>query len=114
MKRKGSYVLNFLWTCLIAYSFPICFGLIYMDITGHSKGYGYDLGSEAKVSVMMGVFELIAWVLLAIPSNIYIFKKTKEKNPYYLLIIAAIYLMLAALCIVFMGGWSEFERFFHA
>ena len=46
MKNKILYCINFIWTSFVAFSFPICFTWIYLDITGHSKGYGYDLGSE--------------------------------------------------------------------
>ena len=48
MKEKIIFAINVLWSAIIAFSFPICLGIIYMDITGHSKGYGYDLGSEKE------------------------------------------------------------------
>ena len=37
MKSKVVFLLNFLWTSFIAFSFPVCFGWIFLDITGHSK-----------------------------------------------------------------------------
>ena len=52
MKNKILYCINFIWTSFVAFSFPICFTWIYLDITGHSKGYGYDLGSEKDISIM--------------------------------------------------------------
>lgn len=30
---------------IIAFISPMWFGIIYMDITGHSKGYAYNIGS---------------------------------------------------------------------
>ena len=52
-------ILACIWEAIIAYTAPMCIGLIYMDITGHSKGYAYDLGSEADISVAIGCVELI-------------------------------------------------------
>ena len=80
MKEKIIYCLNFLWSCIIAFSFPICLGWIYMDITGHAKGYAYDLGAEKDVSIMFGFAELLIWLALALPSNVYVFRKTAAKR----------------------------------
>lgn len=113
MKRKVIYSLNFLWASIIAFSFPICLGWIYQDITGHSKGFSYDLGSEKSVSVMMGCIELLIWLVLAIPSNLYVFKKAKEKAAYCVVITVVTFVILFLLCIYLIGGWNEFSRFFH-
>lgn len=51
--------LTCIWEAIIAYTAPLCIGLIYMDITGHSKGYAYDLGSEVDISIAIGCVELI-------------------------------------------------------
>ncbi len=110
MKRKVIYGLNFLWTNVIAFTFPICFAWIFLDITGHSKGYSYDLGSETDVSVMLGCFELLLWLALALPSNIYVIRKTLNKGRIYLLIPIAINLFLAVLCIIITGGWSTYSK----
>ncbi len=110
MKNKIIYCLNFLWTSFIAFSFPICFGWIFLDITGHSKGYSYDLGPEKDISVMMGCIELIIWLALSLPSNIYVFLKTKKKGKIYLLIPVTLYIILAVLCICIMGGWSAYSK----
>lgn len=114
MKSKVIYALNFLWSSIIAFSFPICLGLIYMCITGHSKGYDYDLGSEKDISIMFGCVELLIWLALAIPSNIYVFKKTKERGTFYVIIPVIVFIMLFILCVHLIGGWNEFVRFFHA
>lgn len=91
MKSKIIYCLNFLWTSFVAFTFPICFGWIFLDITGHSKGYSYDLGSEKDVSIMLGCIELLIWLALALPSNIYVFRKTMGKGKTYLLIPIILY-----------------------
>lgn len=85
-----------------------------MDITGHAKGFDYDLGAEKDISIMAGCIELVIWLALAIPSNIYVFIKTKEKGAYYVIIPVIVYIALSVLCIYLIGGWEEFGRFFHA
>ena len=110
MKSKIIYCLNFLWTSFIAFSFPICFGWIFLDITGHSKGYSYDLGSEKDVSILLGCIELLIWIALALPSNVYVFLKTMKKGKLYLLIPIALYIALAIICIFIIGGWSEYLK----
>lgn len=110
MKGKIIYCLNFLWISFIAFSFPFCFGWIFLDITGHSKGYSYDLGSEKDISIMLGCIELVIWLVLSLPSNIYVFKKTKKKGKLYLLIPIIVCIALAVLSVYIMGGWSLYLK----
>ena len=111
LKSKIIYCLNFLWASFIAFSFPICFGWIFLNITGHSKGYNYDLGSEKDVSVMIGCIELLIWLALAVPSNIYVFRKTSGKGKVYLLIPIALYIALAVICVmIIFGGWTSYSK----
>lgn len=53
MKNKISFIISYLWTSAMMFFAPICIGIIYMDITGHSKGYSYDLGTEKDISIGM-------------------------------------------------------------
>lgn len=110
MKNKIIYCLNFLWASFVAFSFPICFGLIFLNITGHSKGYSYDLGPQKDISIMLGCIELLIWLALALPSNIYVFRKTMNKGKIYLLIPIALYIVLAVICIIVTGGWSAYSK----
>ncbi len=110
MKSKIIYCLNFLWIRFIAFSFLIFFGWIFFHITGHSKGYSYDLGSEKDVSILFGCIELLIWIALALPSNIYVFQKTLKKGKLYLLIPIALYIALAIICIFITGGCSEYLK----
>jgi len=71
MKSKIFYCINFLWTCFVAFTFPICFEGIYLCITGHSKGYDYNLGEEKDISILLGCIGLIIWFVLAAPSVSY-------------------------------------------
>lgn len=108
MKDKILLGLNFLWSGIIAFTLPICMGWIYMDITGHSKGYSYDLGDQKSISILLGFIELIIWLLLAVPSNVYLFIKVKKK-----IIPVIIFAGLFVLCVNFMGGWAEFGKCFN-
>ncbi len=112
MKEKILFGINALWSSIIAFSFPICLGMIYMDITGHSKGYDYDLGTEKGVSIMFGVIALIIWLLLAIPSNVYILKRLVKKNKCLLFVYFIIFVALSCGCILLLGGWSEYIKAF--
>jgi len=110
MKNRIIYCLNFLWTSIIAFSFPICFGWIFLDITGHSKGYSYNLGSEKDVSILFGCIELLIWLALSLPSYIYIFRKTITKGKRNLYVIIALYIALALICIIVSGGISAYLK----
>ncbi len=97
MKSRIIYCLNFLWTGVVAFYFPICFAWIYLDITGHSKGYDYDLGAEKDFYAGIGAVELMIWAALALPSLFYVFRKTQTKGKAYVLIISIFYIALAVI-----------------
>ncbi|MCR5815932.1 MAG: hypothetical protein K6F91_03525 [Ruminococcus sp.] len=97
MKSRIIYCLNFLWTGVVAFFFPICFACIYLDITGHSKGYDYDLGVEKDFYAGIGAVELMIWAALALPSLFYVFRKTQTKGKAYVLIISIFYIALAVI-----------------
>ncbi len=110
MRNKIIYCLNFIWAGFVAFSFPFCFAWIFLDITGHAKGYSYDLGPEKDVSIMLGCIELLIWLVLAVPSNVYVFLKTAKKGKQYLLIPIMLYIVLAIICISQMGGFSAYIK----
>lgn len=111
MKNRIIYWLSFLWSSGIAFFFPICFYIIFTFITGHSKGYDYDLGSEKDISIILGCFALLIWIVLALPSNIHLFVKTAKKGKFYLLIPIVLFILLATLgMFVCFGSWAEFSK----
>lgn len=81
-----------------------------MDITGHSKGYSYDLGDEKSVSVLLGCVELLIWIILAIPSSVRFFSKINNKLK---IISVLIFSGFFILCVNLIGGWNEFLKFFN-
>ncbi len=110
MKSSIVYALNFLYTCILAFLFPICFGWIYLDITGHAKGYSYDLGPEKEVSILLGAVELVVWLALSLPSVIFIFRKTAAKGKKFLLLPVLLWVILAILCILLIGGFAAYGK----
>lgn len=98
-----------LWLAAAAFTMPVSIGWIALDITGHSKGYSYDLGPQKDISVMLGVFELFMWLLLVVPCGIYVFRRLWR---YFRIkgIVAGIAAMvlLFLIMIYLMGGWGEF------
>ncbi len=111
MKNKIIYVLSFLWSSVMAFFFPIFFNIIFLCITGHSKGYAYDLGSEKDISIIFGCFALLIWLALVLPSNIYLFNKTAKKGKLYLIIPIVLFIILATLCIfAYYGNWAAYSK----
>lgn len=104
------FVITTLWSAIISFTFPVCLGIIYMNITGHSKGYDYNLGSEKDISIMLGIFELIVWLLMAIPSNVYILKRIIRKNKALLSLHFSLFIILSVTCICLIGGWNEYIK----
>lgn len=112
LKSKICFILSYLWTSVMMFFAPICIGIIYMDITGHSKGYSYDLGPEKDISIGIGIFELIIWLALLIPPSISLFRKIHGKK-IFIVISLAWYVLLFITGVMFIGGWQEFGRAFH-
>lgn len=112
MKSKIYSAMLFLWTSIVAFTMPVCMGWIYMDITGHSKGYNYDLGSEKSISIMFGLVELVIWILLAIPSTAVFFRSLYRFRKFLVPISAVFFTALFIICIYCTGGWQEFISWF--
>lgn len=119
MKKKICFVIATLWCAFNAYIFPLALGWIFMDITGHSKGYSYDLGPEKSVSVMLGFFELFMWIILVVPANVYFFRRVKRIRKWLVPVVIVIYILLSLFFIYYYIGdmnWSvgfyEFIRCF--
>ncbi len=77
-------IINFisvLWFLFVSIISPVWTGCIYMYITGHGKGYAYDLGTETDISVLMGIVMLMLWLLAILPVTALLCKKCHKKNP---------------------------------
>lgn len=101
----------FLWTILMGFISPIWIGSTYMDITGHGKGYGYDMGSEADIAVFFGLIMLMIWLVAVIPVIIWLCYKCYTFNKKFVLI-PVIAFILCFIASVFVIGMDEFLYLF--
>ena len=82
-----------------------------MDITGHGKGYAYDMGSEADIAVFFGVVSLMLWLLAILPVTILLCKKCfrKNKSLVWLPLLVFAGMFAVGICIL---GWDGFIQLF--
>ena len=65
-KKTAKRAAVFFWLIFTGLVSPLWLGLVYMDLTGHGKGYAYDLGAETDISVIFGVVLLLILSLIHI------------------------------------------------
>lgn len=109
--KKVKTILSVMWFVFISMISPIWIGLIYMNITGHGKGYGYDMGSEADIAVFIGFIELVLWIISFIPVLVSLCKRGYQYKKSFVYIPLLAFLLLFALGI-FIVGWNEFIQLF--
>ena len=105
--QKPRIIFAFLWLSAAALFSPIWISLTFLFITGHGKGYGYDLRSEADIYVMFGVAFLLLWLLMVGPIFIWLTKYFHRLNKKYTLLPFVCFVLLflvAASCM----GWDAF------
>ncbi len=104
-------VIAMCWQILIAVTSPFWIGLMYMDITGNSKGYNYDLGSEKDFYIICGIIELVIWCIVTIPIMVWLCKKFFAVKKEFV----GIPIIVFTLCFgisVSLIGWNEFLSVF--
>ncbi len=107
-------IINFisvLWFLFVGIISPVWTGCIYMYITGHGKGYAYDLGTETDISVLMGIVMLLLWLLAILPVTALLCKKCHKKKKSLTLLPLLVFIVLFATGI-YITGWKEFVKFF--
>lgn len=109
--KKVKLVISIIWFLFVSLSSPLWIGCIYMNITGHGKGYAYDMGSEADIAVFFGVLLLLLWLLAILPVTISLCKKIyyKKKSFVWLPLLTFVGFFAVGICIL---GWNEFIRLF--
>lgn len=109
--QKVKTFFSIIWFFLVSLSSPLWIGIIYMDITGHGKGYAYNMGSETDIAVFFGVVELLLWLLAILPVTISLCKKCcqKKKSLIWLLFLVFTGLFVLGICVL---GWNEFIKLF--
>lgn len=109
--KKIQEAFSLIWFLFVSLASPLWIGGIYMNITGHGKGYAYDMGSEADIAVFSGVVLLLLWLLAILPVTISLCKKCryKKKSLTWLPLLAFVALFAGGVCIL---GWNEFIKLF--
>lgn len=109
MKNKIKLVLASVYIAFLGLISPIWLGIIYIEIIGHGKGHGYDLGSEADIRIILGFISLILWIIALIPMTIWTSIKFRKINKKFVFIptgLFFIFLIVTALVMVVY----EFQR----
>lgn len=105
--QKPRIIFAFLWLGTAALFSPIWISFTFLCITGNGKGYGYDLRSEADISVMLGVVFLLLWLLMVVPVFIWLTKYFHRLNKKLTLLPLGCFLLLFIVGIFGMG-WDSF------
>lgn len=111
MLKKIKICFSLIWAVLMGMATPIWIAIIYMNITGHAKGYGYDLSSEKDISIAMGVFELLVWIAAVCPVLVSLCKKLYSKDKRLCLLPVLGFVIIGAV-IICMIGWNEYLKCF--
>lgn len=82
--KKIKTAISILWFLFVSLSSPLWIGCIYMNITGHGKGYAYDMHSEADIAIFFGIILLLLWLLALLPVTISLCKKSRRKEKSFL------------------------------
>jgi hypothetical protein len=109
--KKLKFILSSIWIMIIGLISPLWVGGIYMFITGHGKGYAYDLGSEADISIFIGFILLLIWLAAIVPIMLWSCRKWFNMKGFFALIPVMIFIICFILSI-FLVGTDEFQRQF--
>lgn len=101
--KKAKTAIALIWQGFIALISPIWMGFIYMFITGHGKGYSYDLRSEADISIMIGAIALIFWIVAIVPVSIWLGKTLYHKKKWMWIISVILFVVLFAISVILIG-----------
>lgn len=109
--KNIKFIFLTIWEGILGFISPVVIGIIFMLITGHGKGYGYDLREETSFSIMFGVFCLIIWLMISLPTFIRPIIKYYEQKKLVVLIPCFTYFLMFLLSVLIMGI-SNFLSFF--
>lgn len=109
--KKIKNIISVIWFLCISIISPFWVGCIYMNITGHGKGYGYDMGSEADIAVFLGFILLVLWLCAILPVAISLCRKCYKKKKLFVWIPFLVFVILFVIGICLLG-WEEFVKLF--
>lgn len=82
-----------------------------MYITGHAKGYAYDMGQDAGVGMFFGYCLLLLWIAALFP-NLILMSRKLYKHKKYLAFVPSIVFIVAFTIVVLIMGTDTFIAFF--
>ncbi|QNK40506.1 hypothetical protein [Caproicibacter fermentans] len=103
MRKKTKIAIALIWQGFIALISPIWIGFIYMFITGHGKGYSYDLRSETDISIMIGAIALIFLLVATLPVSIWLGNTFYHKEKWMWVIPILLFVVLFAIAVMLIG-----------
>ena len=106
--KKINFVLVAIWLSFMSVISPICILIIYLDLTGNGKGYGYDLGEEVGVYAFIGTILFGLWILFIVPAMIWICAKCYYMKKIFIIIPIIGFIILFNISIIMLGGWNNF------
>ncbi len=111
IKEKIKISIFSIWQGILGFISPVCIGVIFMMVTGHGKGYGYDLRGETDFSIMLGIIFLVLWLAFVLPVFIWqINNYCKYKKVFYLIPLFTFgFMFLISILVI---GISNFLSFF--
>lgn len=101
--KKVKWGIAMLWQMFMGFISPLWLGWMLMDITGHGKGYGYDLGSERDIWVLCGVMELVIWLIAVIPNTIWLSKQFSQVKKLFAVIPIGLFALFSGILILLVG-----------
>ena len=111
--KRLKIILASIWLSVASYFSAGWIAFTYMCITGHSKGYAYNLGSEKSVSVLWGMGMLGIWLIAVVPATIWLcIKCYRCKKP--LILLPFVGFALLFISAVYFMGFNKFIGYFGA
>lgn len=91
--KKIKFSISFLWITIIGVISPYWLGATYLSMIGQGKGYAYDMGAEAGVSIFLGVVMLLVWILTITPVMIWLCRRLFTINKVYAILPIAVFIL---------------------
>lgn len=111
MMKKAKITAALIFQGLIALISPIWAGFTYMFLTGHGKGYSYDLRSETDISIMIGAIALIFWISVTLPVSIWLGKTFYHKKKWMCILPVLLFSVLFAAAVLLIGFHNFLSMF---
>ena len=111
-RMKGiKFICASIWLSIVGIVSPAWIGLAYMNLTGHGKGYAYDMGSEANIAMLLGMILFGVWMVSLFPAMVWLCVKCYRFKKYFI-IFPIIGFLLFFVAGIALAGRDWFIAFF--